>query len=96
MRLSDLQRYILRHAIGAPKAVINRSTFTAFYQRRTAPHSIADSITESLERLIDKGLMTGYGRRTPKKWFIEQIRLTSAGRRIAKTLLGTQQKLPLQ
>jgi hypothetical protein len=52
-------------------------------------------MTKSLERLIDKGLMIGYGRRTPEKWFIDEIRLTDVGKKAARKLLGQQQKLPL-
>ena len=53
-----------------------------------------DIITKSVESLIDKGLMVGYGVRTPKKWYIEEIRLMPKGRKIARRLLGEQQLLP--
>ncbi len=53
-----------------------------------------DAVTKSLERLIDKGLLIGYGRRTPKKWFIDEVILTPKGRKETKKLLGKQQKLP--
>lgn len=55
-----------------------------------------NAVTKSLERLIDKGLMIGYGRRTPKKWFIEEVALTPKGRKQARKLLGEQQALPLK
>ena len=55
-----------------------------------------ETITKSLERLIDKGLMIGYGRRTPEKWFIDEVQLTPAGRRAARITLGEQQRLPLK
>lgn len=63
--------------------------------RSRRPHSVAASVTSSLERLIDRGLMIGFGRRTPQKWFIERVKLTPVGRRTARALLGTQQRLPL-
>ena len=56
----------------------------------------ADTITKSVESLIDKGFMVGYGVRTPKKWYIEEVRLMSKGRKLARKLLGEQQQLPLQ
>lgn len=55
-----------------------------------------DTVTKSLENLIDKGLLAGYGVRTPKKWYIKEVGLTSAGRRIAKRLGDKRQKLPLK
>ncbi|MBI4092459.1 MAG: hypothetical protein HY420_00885 [Candidatus Kerfeldbacteria bacterium] len=60
-----------------------------------APQNIQDVVTKSLESLIDKGLMVGYGRRTPKKWFIDEIRLTPSGRKLARKFLGEQLALPL-
>ena len=53
-------------------------------------------ITKSLERLIDRGYLVGYGTRTPKKWFVKEIKLTMMGRRAAKRLMGEQQILPLK
>jgi len=56
----------------------------------------ANIITKSLERLIGKGFLIGYGVRTPKKWFIKKIKLTAAGRKMAKKLQGEQQALPFK
>lgn len=91
MRLSALQRYILRECYQSGKARVSRQRFTTFYQSKKLPKDAVDSITKSLERLIDKGLMIGYGRRTPEKWFIEDVRLTPTGRKVARTTLGQQQ-----
>lgn len=52
-----------------------------------------DSLTRSLERLIDHELMTGYGVRTPHKWYIKEVRLTPLGRKAARRIRGEQQKL---
>lgn len=53
-------------------------------------------ITKSLEHLIDRGLLTGYGRRTPQKWFMTQVSLTKKGAKISQNLLKERQvKLPL-
>jgi hypothetical protein len=46
--------------------------------------------------LIDKEFLIGYGVRTPKKWFIKEIKLTVNGRRMAKKLQGEQQALPFK
>lgn len=93
MRLSALQKYILRECYQYPKPRVPRSPFTKFYTRSIHPD--ADSITVSLERLIDRGFLIGYGRRTPKKWFIEEVKLTPLGRRTARATYGQQQHLPL-
>ncbi len=96
MRLSALQRYILRECYQSKQKLIPRQPFTKFYPTKTKHAVVVNSITSSLERLIDKGLMIGFGRRTPEKWFIESVRLTPLGRRMAKQTFGQQQKLPLK
>jgi hypothetical protein len=54
-------------------------------------------ITKSLERLIDNGLLVGYGVRTPKKWFIKSVKLTTLGRKKWSAWLASgQAKLPLR
>ncbi len=41
-------------------------------------------------------MMVGYGVRTPKKWYIKEVKLTPIGRRLARKLLGEQQALPFK
>src|SRR3989339_360989 len=98
MRLSNLQKYILINLHGS-KGKLKWSQLLRFYDKQKNPPKKDDQhgiLTKSLERLIDKGLMIGYGRRTPEKWFIDEVKLTPRGRRTAKTLLGEQQHLPLR
>jgi hypothetical protein len=57
---------------------------------------MVNSITSSLERLIKKGLIVGFGELTKEKTFINKIRLTREGRLAAKKLLGEQKRLPLK
>lgn len=96
MRLSALQRFILRECYQSKLKLIPRQPFTKFYPAKTSKSTVVNSITSSLERMIDKDLMIGFGRRTHEKWFIEQVRLTPLGRRVAKQTLGQQQQLPLK
>lgn len=97
MALSALQKSILKECYVAKKPRVPRSLFQRYYQRKNGSNAtLSDSITVSLERLIDRGLLVGFGRRTPKKWFIEEVRLTSEGRRASHKILGQQQKLPLR
>lgn len=99
MHLSHLQRFILLESREQPKSRTGRSAFLAYYLRAEASTHVKDqqdAITKSMERLIDRGYLTGYGRRTPKKWFIEEVRLTPKGKRAAQKLLGEQQQLPFR
>jgi len=98
MKISKLQKYILLNIFGA-KGKYKRNTFFRYYEKQKKPPKKTDQqgiITKSIERLIDKGLMIGYGRRTPEKWFIDEVQLTSKGRQQARKLHGQQQKLPLR
>lgn len=96
MRLSLLQRYILGVCFAA-RGKVGRAPLHAFYNGKTQrPKSVVDVVTKTLERLIDKGLLMGIGVRTPKKWYIKEVRLTPLGKRFAKKLQGEQQKLPLR
>lgn len=94
MALSALQKSILKECYLAKKPKVPRTAFKMYY-RKHATAAGTDSTTESIERLIDRGLLVGFGRRTPKKWFIEEVRLTPAGRRAAHDTFGKQETLPL-
>lgn len=96
MRLSNLQKYILLQGFNQ-KGKFSRNILNKFYDnRKNKPkkEDVVNIITKSLERLINKELLIGYGMRTTHKWFIEEIKLTYKGRKTAKKLLGEQQKLP--
>lgn len=96
MRLSPLQRYILIECLNAKNFLINRVKLGKFYdkQKKKPQDKLRTKIiTQSLERLINKELMIGYGMRTPHKWFIKEVKLTEKGKREAKKLLGQQMKL---
>jgi hypothetical protein len=99
MRLSPLQKFILKTCYTATGKVVTRAVFTKFYdtqKMRPKASDIVNIITHSLESLIDKGLLVGYGVRTPEKWYIKEVRLLPQGRRLARKLLGEQQSLPLK
>ena len=79
---------------------MDRKKFREFYakQEKVANEKYQESnVTKSMERLIDKGLLIGFGRRTPRKWFITNVKLTRKGREMAKLVLRERQKkLPLR
>lgn len=77
----------------------SRNKLVGFYEKKhkdTKEGQRVKAVTKSIERLIDKELLIGYGVRTPHKWFIKKIKATSKGLKIAKNLLGQQQSLPFK
>ena len=97
MRLSKLQKYILKACVNYRSTRISKKIIEGFYQSTAeVPKNIVNIITKSVDRLIAKELIVGYGRKTAKKWFIYNIRLTPRGKKIARTLQGKQQTLPLK
>ncbi|MFA6467064.1 MAG: hypothetical protein WCV71_04350 [Patescibacteria group bacterium] len=99
MNLSELQKYILKTTLQNNKAKLSRNIFEKFYDNKKNPPSTkirANIITKSIERLIDKGLLTGFGEKTQYKLFITQIKLTARGKKAAQNLFGQQVSLPLR
>lgn len=99
MRLSALQKYTLLYVLTNLRNDVKRDGLEKFYnqfKKKPKKDDIQNSITKSLERLIDKGLLIGHGMRTKYKWYIKEIRLTPQGKKAAKKLLGEQQKLPFK
>ncbi len=97
MNLSKLQRYILKKAYLSGRVKVSRQVFMTYYEHlKSAPTSKlqVNIITQSLERLIDKGLVVGYGKKTQEKLFIEVIQLTAKGKKTAKEFLSKQTTLP--
>ena len=95
MKLSPLQKYILRASLG--KGRVDKDSFFKFYQnRKSKPRDIENVIIKSLNRLINKDLIIAFCHKTKAKIFIEKISLTAPGRKIARGLLGTQKKLPIK
>lgn len=98
MRLSALQKYILVELFKDKKDRFSRSKLLDFYKDKgEAKRELQTKIiTKSIESLIDKELMIGYGVRTPHKWFIKQVSLTQKGKQLVKKMLDRQQELPLR
>lgn len=81
------------------KTKISRNVLDKFYDnsKNSPPKKIqANIITKSIERLIDKGLLVGFGEKTQYRLFINQIQLTREGNKVACQLLGRQTQLPLR
>lgn len=99
MKLSTLQKFILVQSL-LQGGKIERSLFHKFYSqqnKKTKEQYQENIITKSLEHLIDRELMMGYGKRTPHKWFVTYVSLTKKGAKISQNLLEEKQiKLPLK
>jgi hypothetical protein len=98
VRLSGLQRYILLQCYDT-KNKLDRKVLLGFYgslKKKPTREVMVNSITNSLERLIKKGLIVGFGEITRDKTYINKIQLTREGRSVAKKLLGEQKSLPLK
>ncbi|PIY95997.1 MAG: hypothetical protein COY66_05350 [Candidatus Kerfeldbacteria bacterium CG_4_10_14_0_8_um_filter_42_10] len=98
MKLSNLQKYILIQSFERKGKLFPKPELKKFYRsqkQQPKKKDISGIITKSVERLIDKELMIGYGIRTPHKWFIKEIKLTPKGKKTAKKIRGEQQALPL-
>jgi len=99
MRLSKLQKYIVLQCFDKKYNQLDRKVLVNFYysfKKKPTKEIQVSNITNSIERLIKKGLVNGYGQFTQTKNFIHKINLTRLGRKIAIKLLGEQKKLPLR
>ena len=99
MKLSDLQRYILKTTLLKGQNRVTRSRFNEYYSSKKKSPKKDDqinAITKSLERLIKKDLIAGYGVKTREKFYIQEIRLTKKGKKEARKLLGVQMRIPFK
>lgn len=99
MSLSKLQHYIMEECV-ARGGSISRRILDANYkasQSRARGENFKKIITQSIERLIGRGLVVGYGMKTKEKLFIDRVRLTSGGRQRLETLRRrAQPRLPIK
>jgi len=59
--------------------------------------NIKNVVTQSIERLIDRGMVIGFGTKTQHKLFITKIRMTARGKRlIGEVQASRQQKIPMR
>ena len=96
MRLSHLQKFIILQCLESRTDRISRTRLNRFYDKiKKAPKQEFQTkiITKSIERLINRELLIGFGQRTKYKWFIKDIKLTRKGKKQAKKLLGEQLEL---
>jgi len=99
MKLSTLQKFILKQCFKQQGGMISKKIVIDYYRHQKSKPSAKDIITvitRSVDRLIRNELVIGYGWKTPHQWRIQEIRLTPKGRITAKKLFGSQLALPLK
>ena len=75
MRLSKLQKYIILHSFEA-KNKLDRKGLLHFYndyKNKPKEDIMVNSLTNSIERLIRKGILVGFGEITKKKNYIQRF-----------------------
>ncbi|MCU0679254.1 MAG: hypothetical protein MUC28_02285 [Planctomycetes bacterium] len=94
MRISKLQKYILTQA-AERKGVCPKAVFYGFYpaveleKNRIAAQT---ALQKSLDNLVEKDLIVAYGYRTARKWHIERVKFTAAGRKLTREIIKNRQK----
>jgi len=99
MPLSKLQHYILEECVVRGGSISRRildSNYPAS-RSRARGENFKKIITQSIERLIDRGLLVGYGMKTKEKLFIDRVRLTPSGRQRLEIIRRRKQpRLPIK
>ena len=95
--LSKLQQFILE-ACAEGGGAIARSVVDKNHGRSSSKahqEHYKRIVTQSIDRLIERGLLVGYGAKTAEKFFITKIKLTPRGQKAAhECRKKRQQKLP--
>lgn len=98
--LSPFQIYILKTCAKANNRRLKKSTFFRYFnidleKKNSKKYQSAHSqIIKTIDSLIKKGYVVGYGFRTQKEWHYREIKLTAQGKKKARQLLALR-KLPL-
>jgi len=80
-KLSVLQKYILEELFDHGDK-LHKKDLLKFYDDKEDKPSKEDQyniLTKSIDRLIDRGLVVGFGKRTEEKMFIKRMYLSESG-----------------
>jgi hypothetical protein len=94
MRLSRLQKNIITGIFLGGQRPKTPADFFLFYSEaelKKNKKTIGDTIHNSLENLVAKDLLVAYGRKTAQKWYIDKVKLTSSGRKLARDFIERKQ-----
>lgn len=89
--LSPLQRNILKECY-ENRGKINRRVFLKLYRDKKTKTTPVKIITQSLQRLIHRGLIIGYCTLKSDKFFIHDIKITVAGKNVYEAWWEKRQK----
>ncbi len=98
MRLSRLQKYILAKCYYDKKGIAGRREFYDFYSKEELNNrrkSVEIAVHNSIERLVEKDLLTAYGHKTAKRWFIHKAKITNSGKKVIRELIKGGRQKPL-
>ena len=100
MRLSKLQKYILTECYGRKNAKVPKFVLYKYYPDKEVKDNrlgVQVGVQGSIENLVSKSLVMAYGHKTANKFYINKVRLTAKGRKVAKGLIKKRQrKLPIK
>ncbi len=96
MRLSKLQKYILEKSYNEKFSL--PAEFYGWYAKAGKNRKqIQDIIHKSLDLLVAGDLLTALGKKTAKKWFIQKVKLTRLGKKLALNIIkNRQRRLPIK
>lgn len=100
MRLSRLQKFILFKCHEARNATERKAAFYSHYPEKEwkeNKNSIQIRVQNSIENMVKKNWAVAEGYKTMKKFYIERVKLTAKGKKLAKGLIMKKQRqLPIR
>ena len=89
--LSSLQQHILKACV-RKNGKVPVESFLSFYGKEALDESEASrkAIRKSIDRLIFREFLTGYGSKTTHKLYINEVRITLKGRKATSEFLPKQ------
>ena len=100
MRLSKLQKHILLKCFEAGPKPLPKTEFYAFYSSAEVKNnlnSVQIRMHNSIENMVDKDWVVVHGHKTALKFYIDSVRLSAKGKRLAKEIIQKKQRrLPIK
>ena len=99
-QFSPLQAYILKTCYKAKNRTLKKLALFEYFNinandKNSKKYQLAHiQIIKTIDSLIKKGYLIGYGFKTQKEWHYRKIKLTALGKKKAASLLAIR-KLPI-
>lgn len=98
IRFTPFQEYVLKACYKRKSQKMKKADLFDYFKiqdKKSKSYEAAHGrIIKTIDSLIKKGYLVGFGFRTQKEWHYREIKLTLIGKRKAKSLFGVR-KLPL-